>query len=301
MEITGCDEEKGTFSFVLVPNRERYELREIDGKKLWYDRLDNLYLPENILQETAEFMLKTQPNIEPPLIGDSGSYVVGRRSEIRSSLTGISLANDASRDTSKEYLDKLIAADNEFVIMSVDLVGSTSMAVTQSTEHYVATVQTFLNELADLVPLFRGHILKFTGDGAIAYFPAPSFITKNDLAMDCACSILRLVQDGINPELKALGRAEIAVRIGMDSGSASVVTLGSVASTQQRDIIGPLVSLACKIQAKTPVGGIGVGEYTLRNLHTNWRKRFDEVRPKELDYTNPDTGSKYLIYTMPKL
>jgi len=43
-----------------------------------------------------------------------------------------------------------------------------------------------LFEFSLAIPAFHGHVLKYTGDGLIAYFAEPSFLTKNDLALDCA-------------------------------------------------------------------------------------------------------------------
>ena len=32
--------------------------------------------------------------------------------------------------------------------------------------------------MSEIIPKFHGHVLKYTGDGLIGYFPEPSFITK---------------------------------------------------------------------------------------------------------------------------
>ena len=96
-------------------------------------------------------------------------------------------------------------------------------------------------------------------------------VTKNDLAIDCALTMKKLVYEGINPIVESLGFNQIDIRIGLDSGRAFVTTLGSPTTKQHKDIIGTVVSFAAKIQAIAPIGGICLGETTVQNLHTHWR------------------------------
>ena len=57
-------------------------------------------------------------------------------------------------------------------------------------------------ELSELVPKFWGYVLKYTGDGLIAYFPEPSFITMNDAALYCALTMRKIVYQALNTALQ---------------------------------------------------------------------------------------------------
>ena len=129
----------------------------------------------------------------------------------------------------------------------------------------------------------------------IAYFPSPSFITKNDLAIDCALTIKQLVYKGLNQVFSDEGYPCIDIRIGLDSGEAYALTIGSPETKRQKDIIGAVVSLATKIQGLGNPGDILLGDVTLRNLHTDWRERCEEIGPGE-NWTYKVEGEPYKVY-----
>ncbi len=73
-----------------------------------------------------------------------------------------------------------------------------------------------------------------------------------------------------------------------------MVAVGSDTTKQHQDIIGAVVSLACKIQSLAPVVGIALGHVTLQNLHTDWRTICTEVQMDEdWKYVDPQTGAPY--------
>ena len=180
-------------------------------------------------------------------------------------------------DKSEEFLQSLAVDKLEFVIISLDIVGSTKLATDTDPKTYARLIATILYELSEIIPNFHGDVLKYTGDGLIAYFPEPSFITKNDLAIDCALVSHKLVYKALNPILKEQGYPTIDIRIGLAAGEAYVLTIGSPATKQHKDIIGPVVSLAAKIQALASIGEIYLGDTVERNLHTTWRQITEPV------------------------
>jgi adenylate cyclase len=180
-------------------------------------------------------------------------------------------------DKSEQFLESLACDRLEFVIASVDVVGSTRLATTLAQEKYARLISTVLSELGEIIPKFHGYVLKYTGDGLIAYFPSPSFITMNDLALDCVLTMRGLVHNGINPLLEQRNYPVIDIRMGIDSGEAYVVTVGSPETKKHMDVIGGVVSLACKIQGLAKPGEICMGETTERNLHVAWRQLCEPV------------------------
>lgn len=295
-ELISMDEDTGTVTFVAKPDPRRYERRTVGGKTWLYDKFDNLLFPQDVVEKFAEGIKGHPINYEPQRVGDAAAYVRSRRPLIESFLKGRQ-PPPTFTDLSDEFLRGLEADKLEFVILCLDLVGSTKLATSLSPDEYSRVIQTLLFEIAEVVPLFNGHVLKYTGDGIIAYFPAPSFITKNDLALDCALTLRRLIHDGLNPVLLANGYESIDCRIGLDSGEAAVVAVGSPVTKQHKDIIGAVVSLACKIQSRVPNGGIALGDVTLRNLHTAWREMCSKMAmPSDWKYVDPETGNPYRVH-----
>jgi len=295
-ETLSCDEETKIVTFRAKPDPRRYEWQTKDGKDFLYDKFDKLLFPEDVVAKFAENLKGYPINFEPQKAGDAEEYVQSRRSMIDRSLKGHGEQPTFS-DPSREFLASLGPDTREFVVLSLDIVGSTTRATTTSAAEYARVIQTALLEFSEVVPLFHGHILKYTGDGIIAYFPAPSFITKNDLALDCALTLRRLVQNGLNPALTEHGYDSIHIRIGIDSGEAAVIAIGSPNTKQEQDIIGAVISLACKIQGHAEVDGIALGDVTVRNLHTAWRTICEQMNlGPDWKYADPETGQPYRVH-----
>jgi class 3 adenylate cyclase len=295
-EPISTDEAARTVTYRLVPNPERYDWVEDNGEKCLYDKLDQTLIPMAVLESMISQMKGHPVTFQPPQIQDAAKYVSTRQPKIEAMLRG-DFPAPAFADPSDDFLEAYSDEKGDFVILSLDIVGSTSHATTMKPSEYVLLTKVMLYELSDVVPLFHGYILKYTGDGFIAFFPAPSFITKNDLAMDCAATLQRLADDGLASAFASMGYPALRIRVGLDSGSAAVVVLGSPAAKEKKDIIGATVSLACKIQSLARPGGIALGEITLRNLHTKWRLRCSPLATGiDWKYRDPTTGKPYAVH-----
>ncbi len=271
MEPQVIDAKKGIVGVSLVPNPKRYDwVTGKDGKKYLHDKFDDYLMPEDLLQDLAKSMEGQPIFYQPPEIEDADKYVESRKPHV-SKLIESGQTDIQFKDKSEEYLESLAVDNLGFAIMSIDLVGSTKLVQELGEEGYTRTIQTLLYEMSNVIPKFKGQVLKYTGDGLIAYFPEPNFITKCDLALDCALTIRRLVYNGLNPLLEQHGLKKVNIRIGLDAGSASVIIVGSPETKQHKDIIGSVINIAAKIQAKATPGGILIGDEMQRNLHTDWK------------------------------
>lgn len=288
IKVLDADDSTRHVTMLLVPDPERYEWREENGHRYLFDKLDLVAIPEDVLADSVKQLKDTPMYYQPHLLGDANTYLQARRSEIEKMLAGED-EPATFQDKSEEFLRSLDVDELGFVILSLDIVDSTKLARATEPRTYARIIAVLLRELSAAVPNFRGHVLKYTGDGLIAYFPEPGFITKNDLAIDCAITLRRLVYEVINPALEARGLPSIDVRIGMDAGEAYVEIIGSPETKQHMDIIGALVSMAAKIEKAAPTGGICLGGTMERNMHTSWRLRCE---PVELDDDWPFKGHK---------
>lgn len=273
------DDATRTMSAVLVPDPRRYEHRENDdGKSGWYDRFDYAFIPDDVFAEAVNGMVGVPMYHQPQEIGDAAAYVRSRRAAIELALEG-KVPDPTFEDKSEAFLESLAKDELGFVIMSVDVVGSTALSQAVGAREYAEVIALMVSELSLVIPQFHGHVLNYTGDGFIAYFAEPSFTTKNDLAIDAALTIRLLLYQAINPALQARGRPRLGVRIGLDAGDAVVVTLGHPRTKQHKDVIGAVVNLAAKIQNRAEPGSILVSETVDQNLHVSWREQLEEVEP----------------------
>jgi len=294
-EVISMDDDKKTITMRLIPNPKRYEWKTIDGEQYLYDKLDNFYIRKKAFADFAKQLTGKPIYFQPQEIGNAEQYVQNRIPLIRERLIG---NNEAAvfEDKSEAFLQSLAEDRLGFVIMCVDLAGSTKLSTSLEPQKYAKLISVLLYEMSEIIPKFHGHVLKYTGDGLIAYFPEPSFITKNDLAMDCALTTKELVYYGINPVLEEKGYPRINIRIGLDSGDAYIITVGSPATKQHKDIIGSVVSLAAKIQSLGTPGDILLGDITERNLHTMWREICEEIKLKEDWQYKGEDGKPYKVH-----
>ncbi len=273
----------------------RYEWIEYEGERCLLDKLDNCLFSQEFLIAGLQHTQGMSIGYQPQLIDNSEKYIESRLEVIEGQLNGVA-TSVTFVDGSEEFLQTLAANELEFAILSVDLVGSTKLSTTVEPKVYTRLIKTLLTEMGSVVPKFNGYVLKYAGDGIIAYFPAPSFITKNDLALDCALTLRQLVYKGPNPLLTQRGMLPLDVRIGIDSGSAYVETIGDPETKQHKDILGSVVNLAAKIQSQASPGEICLGATTAKHLHTNWRMLLEELPPRDgWSYQSKD-GSIYQIY-----
>lgn len=297
MQVLETDEESHTFRCAMIPNPERYQKVERDGKTYYLDKFDNILISLETLAEGMKHAAGTPIFFSPPLVKDGAEYVASRKNAIREGLRGDYEAGDLV-DAGEDFLKGVDAEDLKFVIASIDLVGSTKLAKAVTPEQYRNILTTLSQELAAMIPLFRGHVLKFTGDGVIAYFPEPDFISKNDLAADCSLGIMKLVYAIMNPILVEMGLPAIDLRIGLESGRAFVVTVGHTADKKHKDIIGEVVNITTKVERLASPGCIVAGEVCARNMHVQWRRNFVEIEtPADWPYHHEDRSYRVFQWT----
>jgi len=294
-EVIAFDREKGIIEARLIPDPRRYEWRILKGTEYLYDRLDNLLIAKDTLLSAIERSRNLPIYYQQQEVDDVVDYIKSRIPEIEARLRGYEESADF-RDKSEEFLQSLERDELGFVILCVDIAGSTALSTSMDKRRFAKLIEVMTYEMSALVPKFHGHVLKYTGDGLIAYFAEPSFIGKNDLAIDCALTMRKLTYEGLNLILTKNGYPQIDIRIGIDSGEAIVTAMGSAATKRHKDIIGTVVSLASKIQAKGRHGDILLGEVALRNLHTMWREICEEVVLSEDWEYKGEGGNPYKIY-----
>jgi adenylate cyclase len=296
-EILSIDEDTKTVHFRLTPNPDRYEWKEDEKGRFLYDKFDKMLIPADVYRKALE-QLKEQPvYYQPPLIEDSFEYIKSRIPAIKRQLSQPD-QTATFVDKSDSFLSSLETNRLNFVILSVDLVKSTRLSTSIDIENYAKLISVLINEISNVIPLFHGYVLKYTGDGLIAYFAEPSFISKNDLAMDCSMTIRALVYYGINPLLKKAGIDPLEIRIGLDAGEAMVAILGSITAKRHLDLLGAVINLATKIQSLAPPGDVLLGRTVETHLHTDWRKNTEEVHlPESWEYRE-NTGKLYKVFRM---
>lgn len=252
------DDDTTKFTGVLKPNPDRYDWIDDGDKKGWKDTFDNTFYPESVLAEGWEQLEGAPIHHSPPEINDFNSYLEERRTSIRSYLKSRSLSYDFDNESTAVLSDLSKKGNPLFVIMSVDLVGSTDMNISMDLPTYSLMTQTFISEVRTLVRKHTGYVLKYTGDGLIAYFSEPNILGKHDNAALCATRIPALLDQALNPVLNEFDMPGLQFRVGLDTGSAEIFP----GAQNSQDLLGTTVSLAAKIESAANTDEILLGENT---------------------------------------
>lgn len=206
---------------------------------------------------------------------------------------------ESMEDESDRYLHKNVLNHVEMAVLYVDLVGSTKMALEMPPEKVAIIMSSFAQEMAFVVRHHQGYVLKFVGDAVIGYFVAEAnMLMTADNAVNCARSMISVIQDGINPILDQYYYPELKVKIGIDLGQSIVVRYGSDVDSSHVDLIGPVMNIAAKIQNKAMANQVLIGSDVYEKLHPDTKA---VCRPMKWDsdawsYRSRKSGNIYSVY-----
>ena len=205
---------------------------------------------------------------------------------------------DATVDRSEAYLRKHVHEKQNMVVMYVDLVGSTDITLTLPEEMVAIIISSFAQEMAFAVNHHDGFVLKFVGDAVIGYFIHSSSLIAADNAISCAKSMIRIIDEGINPILNQYDYPDLFVKIGVDFGNNMIVRYGSDPEKSHVDLIGPAMNIAAKIQGKAGPQEILIGEDVYNRIHPSVQKEFSKKiwNEDEWKYHSRETGELYPVY-----
>ena len=200
---------------------------------------------------------------------------------------------------SETFLRKNVFSKIDMVVLYVDLVGSTTMTLELPEEKLAIIVSSFSQEMASVIRLHKGFVLKFVGDAVIGYFIATdNAIMAADNAVNCAQSMLTVIEKGINPILNQYDYPDLMVKIGLDFGQNIVIRYGSNPERSHVDLMGPAMNIAAKIQSMAKTNQILIGDDVFKKLHPVTQKNFKEIiwKNNEWKYRSRITGEVYKVY-----
>jgi len=202
-------------------------------------------------------------------------------------------------DESDQYLRKHVFSKLDMVVLYVDLVGSTTMALEMPSEKIAIIMSSFAQEMAAVIRQHNGYVLKFVGDAVIGYFVAEnnSLLTA-DNAVNCAKSMITVIQKGINPILDQYDYPDLQVKIGVDFGQNIVIRYGSDKENSHVDLMGPAMNIAAKIQNMAKPNQILIGNDVHERIHPSSQERFHEMiwNKDEWKYHSRLTGQIYKVF-----
>ena len=202
-------------------------------------------------------------------------------------------------DESEKFLRKNVFSKFDIIVLYVDLVGSTTMTLELPEDKLAIIISSFALEMASVITLHGGYVLKFVGDAVIGYFVASENpLLAADNAVSCAKSMLTVIQKGINPILNQYDYPDLMVKIGADFGQTIVIRYGSNPDISPVDLMGPAMNIASKIQSLAKPNQILIGDDVYHRLHPSSQGAFKEIiwKNNEWKYRSRLTGKIYAVY-----
>jgi adenylate cyclase len=151
---------------------------------------------------------------------------------------------------------KLMSADQKVItVLFSDISGFTSWSTTQTPDSIHRTLNEYFEVMTEIVFRNEGTVDKFIGDGLMAFFGDP--LPQPDHA-------LRAVRTGIEMQQalrvlrehwEAEGRAQLHIRIGINTGEVVVGDMGS-RHIMAYTAIGANVNLGSRLESKAPIDGV---------------------------------------------
>ncbi len=208
------------------------------------------------------------------------------------------------------------------IILHIDIVGSTKLSMTLPIERISKIIQAFTQEMTKIIRLYGGYVLKYIGDAIIGFF----MVGTDNLylpcinAINCAKTMIKVINQGFNPVLSQYDYPEMGVRIGIDYGENVVVkyltdseNTDSFDDGQSKqkppknntdtkqiiyDILGYTISIATKMTEYAKVDHIIVGQLIYDILSKEEQSYFTliETRPENWNYISDETGTIYKLY-----
>jgi class 3 adenylate cyclase len=248
---------------------------------------------------------KKSPDVVDMLLGQRGEKVIDSETMIMETqkrvwgalkkgyeYTGIT-------NESEKFLRDHVFKKINIVALYVDLVGSTTMTLELPAEKLATIISSFSQEMASVIRQHKGLVLKFVGDAVIGYFNAEdNTLLVSDNAVNCAKSMITVIEKGINPILNQYDYPDLMVKIGVDYGQSIVVRYGSNETTSHVDLMGPVMNISSKIQGMAKPNQILIGQDVYQRIHPTTQKNFKEMiwNKDEWKYRSRLTGEVYKVY-----
>ena len=186
-----------------------------------------------------------------------------------------------------------------YCISMIDIVGSTQITSKLYNSGMIKKFYTvFINEIADIVKLHDGKILKTVGDGVIFFFPKTSAVENIEgfkQSLDCLLNMVSSRQN-LNAKLHKEFLPDISYRISADYGKLEVAMSGEISSSY--DLFGPTINFCAKINKKAPPNGIAIGAdlWRIVNSFPKLAKRYHFQEIKELSWK--ENKYSYPVYML---
>ncbi len=171
-----------------------------------------------------------------------------------------------SRYVSPDVVEEMIAHPEkltlggqrrEITVLFSDLANFTSLSEKLPAETVGNLINTYLDEMTEVVMRHNGTVDKFIGDAVMAFWGAPLDDPDHALHATQAAIDMQIAMGRMQRKFRAMGVDQLGLRVGINSGPAIV---GNMGSNKRFDYtaIGDTVNLASRLEGANKAFGTGI-------------------------------------------
>ena len=150
----------------------------------------------------------------------------------------------------------------QVTVLFADVVHSMDIAAAVGPERLREIMAELLDRSAAVVKHYGGTVDKFTGDGIMAVFGAPTMLEDHAFRACLAALAIQNEMDALSAVVRDRDRIALQLRIGLNSGQVIAGEIGS--STASYTAIGDQVGMAQRMESAAPPGGVMLSDSTAR-------------------------------------
>ncbi|MDO9522755.1 MAG: adenylate/guanylate cyclase domain-containing protein [Methanocorpusculum sp.] len=267
----------GTIMIVLKPDPRKYDEVFEGGSLYGYkDKFSGIIMPLSTLNE-INFPAEIPIYYSPLKESDLCKYLREIKSELLDKWDKKYNINPKMKPI-EEYLATIVGKDANFVIIYVDMAGSTNLSSNVDPDTNVKINKIFLMQMARAIDNCKGYVFKYVGDCVIGIFPAEdNFTSTCDNAIQSAILMCAVIEKVLNPIFEEKGIPTIGCHIGLDIGSVRIDTMGEENLGSNIDLIGRSMNVTAKIQGQAGFNDILLGRRIFELLHCSLQEGCEEV------------------------
>ena len=197
---------------------------------------------------------------------------LGIQKRILKLIDGLEIADSADQDLQSSQ-ETGVAERRQLTVMFCDLVGSTAMSSTMDEEDFREIIVAYQAACESAIKHYEGYVARLFGDGILIYFGYPR-ASEND-SERAVLTALKIIEhiEKLSVETTLTNNVELAVRIGIATGSVVVGDLIGEGVAQESVALGDTPNLASHLQRLAKPNEMVLSSTTRRLLGDNFAFR----------------------------
>lgn len=266
---------------------------EQNGEKGFFNKEKNLFIPNTELGQMAKSLIGAPILAPTPKIDNINEYYERQFKKLNKYFCN---KPDYDFSTADKLLRKYNNSQSPFIFLLIDMVESTKRSIILDLKTNSIINNMFLNESAQIIRCFGGHIYKFEGDGLISFFTTDNILNRADDSIQCAYTLKTFIEKYLNNFLKEKNINPIEFRISINYGDIFVKDVGD-----KVELNGYNLNLTFKIQKFAGPNDIVIGSNLVDLAHKKWKQRMKKLNISSGTLSKITSDRKMKIYKLHNL